>query len=156
MRCYYYPSFYKRFIMTSNIKYFILSALLLASLFACSVEPQKMNTQKLETKVGKEVVEIIQSPKTISIDQKTGNVGSSKLQELQSLLLNDKHYIFMATKLCVFIPEKTITLSSDKGVVKLTFGTNCNQILVESRGEKITLDYDPISKDLNQLINNIE
>lgn len=155
------------------IAIFIFSALALVSLqaFNNSSEQPSTSITLLEKKLGTEVIEVLQHPKSVvafpvepSKAPKYYTATSSEISlpidlkiELQQLLLNDKHYVYGMTKRSPFLP--TVGFKFSKGNeenLTLLVSPSSNQIKILNGGTNYLLDYEPSQVATNAFIKKIE
>lgn len=80
------------------------------------------------------------------------NLTSSQIFELQSLLLNDQHYIFGAMSKCIFIPEYAFRFKKEDGDLLLLVSQSCSQMKLILDQDTVRVDFNPESFEFDQFI----
>ncbi len=144
-------------------------------LFANSMHSQIIDDQnkelKLQTLLGKEAVDVIYQPDSVTVIPvkfsaqspayellSSGNTLSCGMQkELQDLLLDETHYVHELTKSAVFLPSlafKFIKNNETKALILISLSSN--QLKIINGENSLILDYDPAKEIFNSYFQKIK
>lgn len=140
--------------------WFVILLSCLGCMNSCS-KSDKIQSSRLHQEIGADTFSTIvlaQSVSAYGINPSTPEffLSPTQVKALQSILINDAHYIFDMRKKTIFLPSFAFKFHSEKRDVTVLVNLISYQIKFKDDDHSIIIDNDPSQELMNSFIENLK